>query len=47
MKATFGWAPRWHIEKCMQMVCQFGRVWLAEGDIPAEMDAEIHEFLGE
>lgn len=45
LKATFGWAPRWHIEECMQMTCNFGKVWLAGGDIPAEMDKEIREFL--
>lgn len=45
LKAVFGWHPRWHIEECMQMTCRFGKVWLAGGDIPAEMDAEIAEFL--
>lgn len=45
IKATFGWRPRWHIEKCMAMVCRFSKVWLAGGDIPAEMDKEIKEFL--
>lgn len=45
IKAVYGWRPRWHIEKCMEMTCQFSKVWLAGGDIPSEMDKEIEEFL--
>ena len=47
INATFGWRPRWHIAECMEMVCRFSKVWLAGGDIPAEMDFEIREFLNE
>lgn len=47
IKQTFDWRPRWHIEKCMEMVCRFSKVWLADGAVPAEMDTEIAEFLGE
>ena len=47
LKSTFGWQPRWHIGECMAMTCRFGKVWLAGGDIPAEMDAEIRAFLEE
>lgn len=45
IKQVFGWKPRWHIEKCIEMTCRFSRVWLSGGDIPAEMDREIKEFL--
>lgn len=45
VKAIFGWKPRWHIEKCMSMVCRFNKIWLAGGDIASEMDKEIQEFL--
>ena len=45
IKATFGWKPRWHIRECMEMVCRFSKVWLDGGDVPAEMDSEIEEFL--
>lgn len=47
VKATFGWKPRWHIEECMEMTTRFSKVWLKNGDIPAEMDKEIKEFLEE
>lgn len=46
LKKTFHWQPRWHIQQCMEMVCAFSKVWLAGGDIPAEMDREISEFFG-
>lgn len=45
IKSVFGWKPRWHIEECMEMTCRFSKVWLSGGNIPAEMDAEIKEFL--
>lgn len=45
VKTVFGWKPRWHIAECMDMVCRFSKVWLSGGDVPAEMDAEINEFL--
>ena len=45
VKATFAWQPRWHIDECMQKVCEFTKVWLHGGDIPAEMDREIDEFF--
>lgn len=45
IKSVFGWKPRWHMAECMEMVCRFSKVWLAGGDIPAEMDKEIKEFL--
>lgn len=44
IKSTFGWSPRWHISECMEMVCRFSKIWLTNGDIPAEMDAEISLF---
>lgn len=45
IKATFGWKPRWHIEKCMEMTVRFSKVWLNGGDVSAEMEAEINEFV--
>ena len=45
LKNVFGWSPRWHIDECMDMVCQFSKVWMNNGDIPAEMDREIKIFM--
>lgn len=46
LKSVFGWKPRWHIAECMEKTCRFSKIWMAGGDIPAEMDREIAEFLG-
>lgn len=45
IKFVFGWKPKWHIEKCIEMICRFNKEWLSGGDIPAEMDREINEFF--
>ena len=47
VKATFDWKPRWHIDECMDMICRFSKVWLNGGDVAAEMDKEIKEFMEE
>lgn len=47
VKSIFGWKPRWHIEECMEKVCEFSKIWLAGGNIPLEMDKEIEQFFGE
>ena len=47
LKETFGWSPRWDIRESVDYTCRFGKVWLAGGDIPAEMDAEIRRFMEE
>lgn len=45
VKSVFGWSPRWHIDECMEMTVRFSKVWLEHGDIPAEMDSEIEDFM--
>ena len=45
LKSVFGWAPRWHMNEAMDMVCRFSKVWMNGGDIPAEMDEEIQRFF--
>lgn len=45
VKGTFGWRPRWHIDECIRMTCQFSKVWLNKGNILEEMDKEIQEFF--
>ncbi len=45
LKSVFSWKPRWHIEECMEMTCRFSKIWLENGDIPAEMDKEIKDFF--
>lgn len=45
LKATFGWTPRWHIGEAVEKTAEWTRAWLSGGDIPAEMDREIKEYL--
>ena len=45
VKTVFGWKPRWHIAQCMEMTCRFSKIYLADGDIPSEMDWEIAAFM--
>lgn len=46
IKSTFGWKPRWHIGEAIQKTVDWTKVWLDHGDIPAEMDREIADYLG-
>lgn len=46
IKSVFDWKPRWHIEEAVQMTADWTKVWLNHGDVPAEMDREIQEYLG-
>ncbi|MBQ8108887.1 MAG: CDP-glucose 4,6-dehydratase [Clostridia bacterium] len=45
IKSVFGWRPTWHIDETIEMTCAWTRVWLEGGDVPAEMDREIAEFM--
>lgn len=46
IKSTFGWKPHWHMEECMNLICDFTRIWLSGGSIPEEMDREIALYAG-
>ena len=45
LKSVFGWKPRWHMQECVEKICAFHKVLLAGGDVAAEMDIEIKEFM--
>lgn len=45
LKSVFGWKPRWHIGEAIEQTVEWTRVWLSGGNIPAEMDREIKEYL--
>ena len=47
IKRVFSWKPVWHIEQAIEKTVEWSRVWLAGGDIPAEMDRQIAEYIGE
>lgn len=45
LKSVFGWYPRWHIAEAIEKTVEWSRVWLAGGNIPAEMDREIRLYI--
>ena len=48
IKNVFKWKPRWHIEKSVEEIVTFTRVYFEDkNQIPKEMDREIEEFFKE
>lgn len=45
LKATFGWKPRWNLEKAIEKVVEWSKCWIENGDVRVTMDKEIEEFL--
>ncbi len=45
MKHTFGWKPKWNIEKAVEMVVRFEKLRLSGRDVGAEMLQEIATYL--
>lgn len=45
LKVTFGWKPRWDLDRAIEKVTQWSKCWLAGGDIRACMDRQIDEFF--
>ena len=45
IKAIFGWKPTWHIDKAIENVIDWTKVWVDGGDVKAEMDREIDMFI--
>lgn len=45
LKATFGWKPHWNLDKAIEMVVEWSKCWISQGDIRACMDKQIEEFL--
>ena len=45
LKSTFGWTPRWNLDKAMEKIVEWSKIWLSRGDVRACMDRQIIEFL--
>ncbi len=45
LKATFGWQPRWDLDKAVEMVVDWSKCWHSGGDVGACMENQIREFL--
>ena len=47
LKSVFGWKPRWHIGEAVEKTVEWTKIWRSGGDVPAAMDRQIAEYLGE
>lgn len=47
LKNTFGWTPRWDLDKAVEQVVAWSKCWRDGGDINACMDQQIQDFLKE
>jgi len=45
LKSTFGWKPKWGIEDAVGKTIEWSKVYMNGGNIEAEMDNEIKEYL--
>lgn len=45
LKTTFGWKPHWNLDKAMEMVVEWSKCWVTNGDVRACMNKEIEAFL--
>lgn len=45
IKMVYGWKPRWHMDEAVRKAVEWTRVWSGGGNVPAEMDREIEEYM--
>jgi len=45
LKAVFSWKPRWNLDRAMEQVVDWSKVWVSGGDVRACMDRQIDEFI--
>ena len=45
LKTTFGWRPRWDLDKAIEKTVQWSKCWLSGGDVRSCMDEQIREFM--
>lgn len=45
LKTTFGWKPRWDLDKAIEKTVEWSKCWVSGGDVRACMDAQIEEFM--
>ena len=46
LKSTFGWRPHWDLEKAVEKVVEWSKVWRTGENVRPIMDKQIKEFLG-
>ncbi len=46
LKKTFGWSPKWDIDKAVEKTVEWTRNWISGGDVRKCMNDQIGEYLG-
>lgn len=46
LKKTFGWSPKWNIDKAVENTVEWTRVWNSGGKVRECMDRQIREYIG-
>lgn len=46
LKKTFGWKPRWNLEKGVEETVRWSKCWLGGNDVRRCMDEQIADFMG-
>lgn len=47
LKAVFDWHPRWNLEKAVEKVVEWSKVWIEGEEVRPVMDKQIREFMNE
>jgi len=47
IKSTFGWNPHWNMEKAVDSIIEWTKVFIGNGDIEACIERQIEDFLRE
>ena len=45
LKTTFGWHPRWNLDKAIEKVVEWSKCWLNKEDVRSCMERQIEEFF--
>ncbi len=45
LKSTFGWRPRWNLDKAIEMVVEWNKCWFNGDDIDYCLEKQINDFL--
>ena len=46
LKRTFGWSPKWNIDKAVEKTVEWTKIWNSGGDVRECTDNQIREYIG-
>lgn len=45
LKRTFGWSPKWNIDKAVEKTVEWAKIWNSGGNVRECMDKQIREYI--